>query len=176
MKKTHFRVLQKMILILFSLAGFSQNHNPSPKQPSQFWSKVQFGGGIGLSIGSGYTDIGIAPSAIYNFNEIVALGAGFQVSYVDSKGFYSSFVYGLNTVVLVNPIPQIQFSVGLSESRVNYDYNQFGYESYTDNYWTTGLTLGLGYRTGNVTVGIGYNVLRDPYYDEPIVPFVRAYF
>jgi hypothetical protein len=35
---------------------------------------VQFGGGVGLGFGSNYTDISLAPSAIYNFNEYVALG------------------------------------------------------------------------------------------------------
>jgi hypothetical protein len=37
---------------------------------------VQFGGGVGLGFGSNYTDISLAPSAIYNFNEYVALGLG----------------------------------------------------------------------------------------------------
>jgi len=181
MKILDSSTVQKLIFILlFSLnisVVFSQAQDSIYKTPSVFWSKVQFGGGIGLNIGSGYTDVSLAPSAIYNVNEMFAVGAGFNVSYVDSKGFYSSFVYGLNTIFLVNPIPQIQLSVGLNESRVNYDSNQFGYDDYSENYWSTGLILGAGYRTGNVTIGVGYNVLQnDPYYSEPFMPFVRAYF
>lgn len=149
------------------------------KPPSEFWNHVQFGGGIGLGFGSGYTDIGIAPSAIYNVNEIFAVGTGLQFSYASSKNYYNNFVYGVNAIVLVNPIPQIQFSIGLNQSRVNYDFNAIGdVPSYSQNYWATSMIVGVGYRSGNVTVGIGYNILNnDPYYDtDPIVPFVRVYF
>lgn len=154
-----------------------QNQNSTVKQPSEFWRKVQFGGGFGLSFSNGYTEIGLAPSGIYNFNEMIALGAGFQVSYASSSGYYTSFLYGLNSVLLFNPLPQIQLSLGLSESRVNYDYNEYGYDNYTENYWDTGLTIGAGYRAGNITVGIGYNLIQnDRYNSNPVVPFVRAYF
>jgi hypothetical protein len=44
---------------------------------------VQFGGGVGLGFGSNYTDISFAPSAIYNFNEYVALGG--QYTYLKQK-------------------------------------------------------------------------------------------
>ena len=53
---------------------------------NQFWKNVQFGGGIGLGFGSGYTDISLAPSAIYNFNEYVALGVGAQYKYLKQNG------------------------------------------------------------------------------------------
>jgi hypothetical protein len=46
---------------------------------------VQFGGGVGLGFGSNYTDISFAPSAIYNFNEYVALGLGGQYTYLKQK-------------------------------------------------------------------------------------------
>jgi hypothetical protein len=36
-------------------------------------------GGVGLGFGSNYTDISLAPSAIYNFNEYVALGLGVNI-------------------------------------------------------------------------------------------------
>ena len=41
------------------------------KTKSEFWEHVQLGGGLGLGFGGGYTNISIAPSAIYNFNEKV---------------------------------------------------------------------------------------------------------
>jgi hypothetical protein len=47
---------------------------------------VQFGGGIGLGFGSGFTDISVAPSAIYNFNEYV-FGAGLQYKYLKQRDF-----------------------------------------------------------------------------------------
>lgn len=178
MKKRVLKIILKPILVIitsfFINALFAQSVTNTPKQPNPFWNKVQFGGGIGLNFSSGYTDVFLAPSAIYNVNEIVALGAGLNFNYVASRDFYSSFVYGVNTIVLVNPIPEIQLSVGLNQSRVNY---QEKFSNYSDNYWDTGLILGAGYRTGNVTIGIGYNVLQnDRYNTEPFVPFMRAYF
>jgi hypothetical protein len=41
--------------------------------------------GVGLGFGSNYTDISLAPSAIYNFNEYVALGLGAQYTYLKQK-------------------------------------------------------------------------------------------
>jgi hypothetical protein len=177
MRRSNFKIGPKSILIvitlLFSVGLFAQDQTNMPQPPNNFWRNVQFGGGIGLGFSSGYTDVFIAPSTIYNFNPIVALGAGLNISYVSSRNYFSSFIYGVNTLVLINPIPQIQFSVGLNESRVN--YNEIGYSSV--DYWETSLIVGAGYRTGNVTVGIGYNVLQNGRFDNSsIVPFVRAYF
>jgi hypothetical protein len=179
MKKCRLEFASKLILaiiiLLISNGLLAQGQVNVPKPPSDFWKKVQFGGGIGLGFSSGYTDIFLAPSAIYNFNPVVAVGAGLNLNYVSSKNYFSSFVYGISTIVLVNPIPQIQFSVGLNQSRVN--YQEEGFSNYSEDYWDTSLILGAGYRTGNVTIGIGYNLLQNDRYDtEPFVPFVRAYF
>lgn len=179
MEKRNLKIVLKPILaiitLLFVNGLFAQGQTNVPKPPNNFWKNVQFGGGIGLSFSSGYTDVFLAPSAIYNFNPIIALGAGLNLNYVASNNYFSSFVYGISTIVLVNPIPQIQFSVGLNQSRVN--YQEEGFSNYSEDYWDTSLILGAGYRTGNVTIGIGYNVLQNDRYDaDPFVPFVRAYF
>jgi len=153
----------------------AQKPSSTTNPTGNFWKNVQFGGGLGLNFSSGYTDVFLEPSAIYNLNPIVALGAGLNLNYVSSKNYYSSVVYGISTTILVNPIPEIQLSVVLNESRVNYQEKGFG--NYSEDYWDTGLILGAGYRTGNVTIGIGYNVLQNDRYDsDPFVPFVRAYF
>ena len=179
MKKNHQLAILRSLLILILLFSFNnlsaQQQTNVPKSPNNFWRNVQFGGGIGLSFSSGYTDVFLAPSAIYNFNPIIALGAGLNFNYVSSNNYYASLIYGVSTLVLINPIPQIQFSIGLNESRVN--YQEEGYSNYSEDYWDTSLILGAGYRTGNVTIGIGFNVLQNDRYDtEPFVPFVRAYF
>lgn len=179
MKKNHHLTLFRTLLVLLFLSLFTtvaaQGPTYTTQQPSNFWKNVQFGGGIGLNFSSGYTDLFLAPSAIYNFNPTVALGAGLNLNYVSSNNYYSSFVYGISTIVLINPIPEIQFSLGLNESRVN--YQEEGFSNYSEDYWDTSLIIGAGYRTGNVTIGIGYNVLQNDRYDtEPFVPFVRAYF
>ena len=167
------------LVLAFSGVAFSQNEPLISQPPSAFWSKVQFGGGLGLGFSNGYTSIAVAPSAIYNVNEIFAVGTGLQFTYASSKNYYSNFVYGVNALVLVNPMPQIQLSLGLNENFVTYDFEATNFApSYSDNYWATSMIAGIGYRAGNVTVGVGFTVFdTDPYYDNnPIIPFVRVYF
>jgi hypothetical protein len=146
--------------------------------PSHFWDNVQFGGGLGLSMGSGYTDISVSPTAIYNFNPVVALGTSLQFGYVSSKDYYTATIYGGSIIGLINPLPEIQLSAELEEINVNTRYDLVGGNT-TDNFWNTSLYLGGGYRTGNVTVGVRYNVLFDKdksYYNDAFMPFVRVYF
>lgn len=178
MKKNHLLAILKSILIFLSLfsSGFllAQQQTTPPKTQSDFWKKVQFGGGIGLSFGSGYTDISLAPSAIYNFNQYVALGLGAQYTYVKQKNYYASNLYGASIIGLFNPIPEIQLSAEIEELRVN--VNLDGSNSNSQDYWNTGLFLGAGYRTGNVTIGARYNVLNDNNNGNAFMPFVRVYF
>lgn len=183
MKKHSFSTLTKSLLMLI-LFFFCENviaqYQQTPQSRNPFWDKVQFGGGLGLSFGSGYTDISIAPSAIYNVNPYLAVGLGLQGSYVSSKGYYDSGIYGVSLLTYINPIPEIQFSINLNESYVNNHYESYnGYKAYTDNFWNTALFLGAGYRIGNVTIGLAYNVLfdeNDNVYGDALMPFVRAYF
>ena len=183
MKKILFVVLSKSILIftilLFANVLFAQQQANTSNPKSDFWKKVQFGGGIGLSIGSGYTDITVAPSAIYNFNRYFSAGIGLQGSYVSYQNNYDSFIYGVNLLGFFNPIEQIQLSLELEQVRVNNDYDVYGGGSYKENFWNTALYVGAGYRTGNVIVGARYNVLfnkNDNVYNDGFMPFVRVYF
>jgi hypothetical protein len=185
MKENHFSIVFKsffvILMFLFSNLAVSQTQqNYSIDNNSRFWDRVQFGGGLGLGIGSGYTDISVMPSAIYNINEIVAVGVGLQFGYLSSKNYYSSFVYGGSLVGLVNPIPEIQLSAELEQVRVNTDYESNSFRpSFSDNYWNTALYLGAGYRTGSVTIGARYDVLFDDdrsLYGSAFMPFVRVYF
>ena len=129
-----------------------------------------------MSFSSGYTDITISPSAIYNVNPILAIGTSLQFGYISAKNDYSSTLYGASLIGLISPIPQVQLSVELEEININTDYKYYGY---SDSFWNTALYVGAGYRTGNVTVGVRYDVLFDPnngYYSDAFMPFVRAYF
>ncbi|MDG1870789.1 hypothetical protein [Flavobacterium frigidarium] len=183
---TNYPFFSQFKYIIFSASlvlcsALSAQQQPFKKQSqSDFWEKVQFGGGLGLGFGSGYTDISIAPSAIYNFNPYVALGIGAQYSYVSQKDFYTSNLYGGSLIALVNPIEQIQLSVELEQLRVNVSVeDDFNNSSNTRNFWNTGLFLGAGYRTNNVTIGGRYNVLyneNDAAYSSAFMPFVRVYF
>ncbi|WP_338375832.1 hypothetical protein [uncultured Flavobacterium sp.] len=159
-------------LVIFQFA-FSQDSNPK----NNFWNKVQFGGGLGLGFGNNSTNISVAPSAIYNFNEKVALGVGIQYSYIRQKDFYTSHLYGGSIIGLVNPIQEIQLSAELEELRVNTDFDNSSLTS--DNFWNTALFLGAGYKTNNATIGVRYNVLHNDnnnIYTTAFMPFVRVYF
>lgn len=181
MSKNNFTSVLKTILIVFILFVSNnltaQQQSFSAKSSTDFWNKVQFGGGLGLSLGSGYTDISVAPSAIYNFNEYVALGVGLQYTYASQRNFYTSNLYGGSIIALVTPIPEIQLSAELEQLRVN--LRGSGQNSFTNDFWNTGLFLGAGYRTGNVTIGARYNVLFKAdkgAYSDAFMPFVRVYF
>jgi len=182
MRKSTFRTVSKSILVvltlLFTCGLFAQAQTNVPTQQNDFWRHVQFGGGIGMSFGSGYTDITISPSAIYNINSIVAVGTALQFGYISAKNDYTSTLYGASLIGLINPIPQVQLSVELEEINVNTDYQYYG-AHISESFWNTALYLGAGYRTGNVTIGIRYDVLFDDnksYYSDAFMPFVRVYF
>jgi long-subunit fatty acid transport protein len=162
-----------LFLISPNTKGQEINSN-NPK--SDFWENVQFGGGLGLNFGGNYTDITVAPSAIYNFNQYISAGVGLQYSYFSSKNFFSSHNYGASLLVLGNPIPEIQLSAELEQLRVNLSYDNTGI---TDNFWNSALFVGAGYRMENITIGVRYNVLYNEnknVYSEAFMPFVRVYF
>ena len=180
MTKNSFLDDSKSLLVIlalfFSSCLLAQQNTTPPETENQFWRNVQFGGGIGLGFGSGYTDISVAPSAIYNFNHYVALGVGAQYKYLKQKDYYASHLYGGSLIALFNPINQIQLSAELEQLRVN--VNLDGSDSNSQNYWNTGLFIGAGYRSGNATIGARYNVLTDKnnIYGSAFMPFIRVYF
>ena len=167
------------VLLTFVLSSAISDANAQQKSADErFWNRVQFGGGIGIGVGSGYTNISLAPSAIYNFNDYFAAGVGLQGTYVKVRNEYQSNIYGGSLIALFNPVEAIQISAELEQLRVNSEYQYFT-ETFEDNFWNTALFLGAGFRTDNVTLGVRYNVLFDrnqTVYPEPFMPFVRFYF
>jgi hypothetical protein len=181
MEKGHLSIVFKLIFVaivlLFSTNIVAQSSTFTTNSQNAFWQNVQFGGGIGLGFGSGFTDINVAPSAIYNLNRFVSLGTSLQFGYVSSKNNFTSVIYGGSLIGLINPIPEIQLSAEIEEINVNTSYKNFG--SNSTNFWNTSLYIGAGYRTGNVTVGGRYDVLYNAnksIYNNPFMPFVRVYF
>ena len=168
------------LFVLFGATCFSYaQEKPLPKaKTGEFWDHVQFGGGLGASFGNDYTDITIAPSAIYNFDEHFALGTGLQYSNLKQRNYYSSNVYGASLIGLYNPIQEIQLSLELEEVSVNNKYMNSG-SNYKDSFWNTGLFVGGGYREGGVTIGARYNVFFNKdknVYGDAFMPFVRVFF
>lgn len=164
------KITISLILGLFLIPNllFSQNNSLNS-------DKFHFGGSLGLSIGSDFTNIVVAPSVIYDVNQYFSAGFGVQGSYINWKNNFESYVYGASLIGLINPIDQIQISAELEQLRFNTTYD----DNYKSNFWNTGLFLGAGYRTNNVTVGVRYNLLFDEkknIYSDPFMPFIRVYF
>jgi long-subunit fatty acid transport protein len=182
MKKNTFQTVAKSILLLFMFGtpfSILAQDKPLPKAyTDSFWDHVQFGGGFGLSTGNGYTDITIAPSAIYNFNDYFSLGAGMQYSRLKQKNYYNSNIIGGSLIGLFNPIEEAQISLELEEVHVNTSYSTL-YDNVKKSFWNTGLYVGAGYRSDNITVGARFNVLFDKnkdLYGSAFMPFIRVYF
>jgi hypothetical protein len=180
MKTTFHSIFGTLALVLITLV-FTQ---PLCAQGgrSGFWGDVQYGGGLGLGISRDYTNVLVAPSAIYQLNDYFATGVGLQGSFVNAKNYignsYTCKILGGSLIGLVNPIETIQLSAELEEMHVQQNISLDGGEI-KDDFWNTALFLGVGYRSENITIGMRYNVLfkdTDGIYADPYMPFVRLYF
>jgi len=174
--------MNKIIIIhkkaaLLTLLFFCIHNLVQSQQSNDFWSHVRFGGGIGLGFGDGFFSGTLAPSAIYEFNQTVALGVGLNGTIANQKDFYKSTILGGSLIGLVNVIPQIQISAEFERLHVHRKYYT-NFNISDENYWSPALFVGLGYRSGNVTFGVRYDVLYDDksIYTDPWAPFVRFYF
>ena len=184
--KLHLKLLKTFLLaLIFSHTTllFSQQ-DTIPKTRSVFWQKVQFGGGLGLAVGNGFTNISLSPTGYYNFDKTFAVGVGLTGSYVaqeqnpsnfNSIG-YKSTIFGGSIIGLLHPIEEIQLSAEVEQLKVTRNFDEFLND---DTFWNTALFLGAGYRAQNVTLGVKYNVLHkdnNQVYSQAWLPFIRIMF
>ncbi|MEX0996776.1 MAG: hypothetical protein WDZ45_06995 [Flavobacteriaceae bacterium] len=178
--------LKAMLLLIaasfFNFNSFAQIDLSSAQSPKKdFWEQVSFGGGLGLSIGSGYFSGGISPGAVYNFNQYVSAGLGLTYNYLSDKRSnpdYKSTAYGGSVITLFHPIREIQLSAELEGIQVDRTF-LFTDGEVKDDFFQEALFLGAGFRTGNLTMGVKYNILHDSnrsIYGSAFLPFVRVYF
>ncbi|WP_138432785.1 alpha-ketoglutarate decarboxylase [Winogradskyella algicola] len=180
MIKFRLKTAKKMILssvILYFFVIFSNAQSIS--NDDGFWQNVQFGGGVGLNFGDGFFSAAIAPNALYNFNPYVATGVGLNFQYSSQRDVFKSTVVGGSVIGLFNPYRELQLSTEFEQLYVNRDFDEQSLSNVDDNYWYPALFLGIGYRNGNITFGIRYDVLYDE--DKSIqnqawMPFVRFWF
>ena len=121
----------------------------------------------------------LAPQAIYNFNPYFSAGLGLTGSYSSQKDVFKSTILGGSVLALTNPFPELQLSVELEQVNVSTSSQGMFSSNERDNFWATALFIGAGYRTGNVTFGIRYDILYDEdesIYADPWLPFVRFWF
>ncbi|SFZ90659.1 hypothetical protein SAMN05428642_1011065 [Flaviramulus basaltis] len=173
-----FLSINKKITFILTVAFLSIINVNAQGPKSEFWSHVRYGGGIGLSFGDGFFSGTLAPSAIYEFDDSFALGLGVNATFNNQKNVYKSTILGGSLIGLYNVIPELQLSAEFEQLNVNrrYDVNL---NIPDDNYWSPALFFGIGYRSGNVTFGVRYDVLYDvekSIYSDPWAPFVRFYF
>ena len=176
----NFTILLAVVLLSFLSAAQTTS--------SDFWSQVRYGGNLGLSFGTGYTALQLAPQAVYQVNPIVGIGLGLNGSYVKrnfdrNNGFasdnldYSSTILGGSLIGIVQPIPEVQLSTDFEYLNLNRDFEDAAFQD--DNYWVPALFLGAGYATGPVVFGARYDVLYNEgrsIYRNGIQPFVRVLF
>ena len=180
MIKFRLKTAKKIILtsVLLWFFTFSLNAQDISNEDG-FWQNVQFGGGLGLNFGDGFFSGAIAPNALYNFSPYVATGIGLNFQYSSQRDVFKSTVVGGSVIGLFNPYRELQLSTEFEQLYVNRDFDEQFVSNVDDSYWYPALFLGAGYRSGNVTFGIRYDVLYDE--DKSIqhqawMPFVRFWF
>ncbi len=171
-------LIMKRTFLFFAIIFSCYSTLNAQQNNSDFWNHVRYGGGIGLSFGDGFFSGTLAPSAIYEFNNQFALGVGLNGTYNKQKDFYKSTILGGSLIGLFSPINAIQLSAEFEELHVNRRYES-NLNLENDTYWSPALFVGAGYRSGNVTFGVRYDLLYDEnksIYADAWAPFVRFYF
>ena len=153
------------LIFLNSTDLFSQQDSIS-KTKSVFWQKVQFGGGLGLAFGNGYSNFALSPTGYYHVNKTVSVGVGISGSYVaqesnpsnyNATGFKST-IFGGSVIGLFHPIEEVQLSAEIEQLLINRKFDAVN--SRNDSFWNTAVFVGAGYRQQNVTFGVRFNLLH----------------
>lgn len=170
------KCLALIVLLFIQNQAYTQIQNVTVDK-SNFWERVQFGGGLGLNFGV-FTNVFVAPQAIYNLNDLVAVGVGLQYNYLKERNVSQATMVGASVIGLFNPTPAIQLSTEIEQLRVNQTL-LFTIPNQKESFWNTALFVGAGYRVGNVSIGGRYNLLFNKdknIYGSAFMPFVRAFF
>jgi len=161
-----------LLMIAFALIIISANAQEEVKKKSEFWEKVQFGGGITLNFTNNASVFGIAPSAIYNISDKFSTGVSVSYLHTKYKNLSSAYnSYGGSVLTLYNPIKELQLSGEYEQTYITRDGLSRDIPA---------LFLGAGYTYGrNIAVGLRYDVMYDEnisLYPSALTPFVRVYF
>lgn len=173
---TYKIILFTLSMCLFTLFSFAQESTANKKN---FWSSLEYGGGIGLNFGDGFFSGSLAPNALYRFNPYVATGIGLNFSYSSQKDVFKSTVLGGSVIGLFNPYRELQISTEFEQLHVSRKFDDRFVTNLEEDYWYPALFIGAGYTSNNVTIGIRYDVLYDKdksIYSEAWMPFVRFRF
>jgi|JI10StandDraft_1071094.scaffolds.fasta_scaffold234769_2 long-subunit fatty acid transport protein len=148
----------------------------STRSKSSFFEDVDFGGGIQLSFGNGYTAIGVSPSAVYGFSDQWAAGVSVTYLYVNENLYNFDYnIYGASTLVLYNPIEELQLNTEFEMLNVHQKNGE-----QKNQYWVPAWYVGAGYAISKRgTIGLRYDILFDKdksVYRDALTPYVKFYF
>ncbi len=181
MIKFYTKLSNKILIcaLLILTFGYTSTAQDRLNSNNSFWENVQFGGGLGLNFGDGFFSGALAPAALYRHNTYVSTGVGLNFQYSSQRDVFKSTVVGGSIIGLFNPYRELQISTEFEQLYVDRDFDQQFVDNVDDSYWYPALFLGAGYRSGNITFGIRYDVLYDE--DKSIqnqawMPFVRFWF
>ena len=162
------------LLLLTTIQINSQN---DISQKPRFIDNVRFGGGINMGFGSNHSFFAITPGAIYDFSEYFSSGLSFKYMYFKNKSVHANTVniIGGSILTLFRPINSFQLSAEYeqlkkSEKQVFQDASSL---------WQSALFFGLEYVSGNLAIGLRYDVLYDKtnlIYPSALSPIFRVYF
>lgn len=173
-KKADYLIILLLLLTIEHTQG--QVRPGQQGDESNFWSDVRFGGSLGLNFGNGFFTGVLAPSAIYDFNQIFSAGAGLSGAYASQRNFKTTS-FGGSLIGMLRPIRALQLSAEYEQLNITRRYELDGSNS-KDSYWVPALFLGVGYNTGPVITGVRYDVLHSnkSFYGRALMPFVSIYF
>lgn len=175
--KYYLKIISSAILLSLFITGTCYSQSSQPQTKSDFWENVRFGGGLGIGLSNGFFSATVSPTVIYEFSNDFAMGIGLNGTFNSRKNFYKSTILGGSLLSLYSPINEIQLSAEFEQLNVNRKFEDSQFKD--QNYWYPALFAGAGYRTGNITVGIRYDVLYDEeksIYPNAWVPFFRVFF
>jgi long-subunit fatty acid transport protein len=156
---------------------YAQNEQAdSTRSKSSFFEDVDFGGGIQLSFGNGYTAVGVSPSAVYGFSDQWAAGISVSYLYVNDNLYNFDYnIYGGSSLVMFNPIEELQLNTEFEMLHVNQKNSD-----QNNQYWVPAWYVGAGYAISKRgTIGLRYDILFDKdrsVYRDALTPYVKFYF
>ena len=107
--------IKKLVITCFALLSCALSFAQYQGTQGDFWSRVRYGGGLGLGFGNNSFTIAVAPSAIYMVNSQFATGLALNYNY--SEFDESKFnAIGGSIITLFNPIPEAQLSAEFEQT------------------------------------------------------------
>ena len=171
MHKTTYLLLF-LAFINFNVSSQNEENNNNYKD------NFRFGGGFNIGLGNSYSTFSISPSVIYDFSKEFGAGLGLTYVYVKNKSTIQTTtnLFGGSILTFYKPIHYLQLSTEFEQLKINQKYS-----FYDDiSQWQSALYFGVEYVSGNVAVGLRYDVLYDKVKNitqsSALTPVFRFYF